>query len=71
MSAQHLLASHPAVAYVGHVGELQDVRLLSVPKERWGQAQADILANLNSINGVKGVEVQQPPRTRVKRGDEF
>ncbi len=66
-----LLTSHATVTHVGPVGELRDVQLLSVPQGSWGHVQAEVLSTLNGINGVRSVQIQQPPRTRVKRGDEF
>lgn len=62
------LAQHPAVEYVGMVGQLQDVQLLSVPKAQWGDVEADVLGWLKAREGVLNVQVQSPPRTRAKRG---
>jgi hypothetical protein len=63
-----LAAGHNAVEYVGPVGQLADVQLVSVPKDQWPAAQADVLGWLKSRPGVVHVEVQGPPRTRAKRG---
>lgn len=66
-SPSGLAALHPAVAHVGQVGELQDVQLVSVPKETWEQGGDQILAVLKGADGVVYVNVQEP-RQRVKRG---
>lgn len=61
------LAVHPALTHVGQVGELRDVQLLSVPRENWSGAQNDVMSSLNGVDGVKRVDVQDPPRMRAKR----
>jgi len=65
------LAVHPALSHIGTVGQLRDVQLLSAPRESWPRIEGDILASLNSLEGVRSVDVQDPPRTRVKRGDDL
>ncbi len=62
------LARRSSLTYVGNVGQLQDVHVLSVPKSSWDNTQHDVLRRLNSMEGVTRVEVQEPPRTRAKRG---
>jgi hypothetical protein len=64
------LGQHAAVEYVGPVGQLADVQLVSVPKSDWQDAQADVLGWLRARPGVVHVEVQAPPRMRAKRGGE-
>lgn len=64
------LAQHPAVQYVGQVGQLQDVQLVSVPRAQWVEAEADVMGWLKARDGVVNVQVQSPPRARAKR-DEF
>lgn len=66
-----LLAVHPSLTHIGPVGHLKDVQLLSVPQGSWSRVQSDVLSALNSMEGVKRVDVQDAPRLRVKRGDEF
>jgi hypothetical protein len=66
----NVLASHDAIQYVGPVGQLADVQLLSVTKTEWPAVQADVLGWLKNKPGVVHVEVQAPPRTRAKRGIE-
>lgn len=61
------LVSHPALNYIGQVGQLRDIQLLSVPREEWEHVQGDVLSNLNGLQGVTRVDVQEPPRTRSKR----
>ncbi|PCH38529.1 hypothetical protein WOLCODRAFT_97271 [Wolfiporia cocos MD-104 SS10] len=65
------LAVHPSLTHLGIVGQMRDVQLLSVPRESWPRLQGDVLAALNTLDGVKRVDVQDPPRARVKRGGEL
>ena len=65
------LAIHPSLSHAGQVGQLRDVQLVSVPKDQWAEAQADILNTLHGLTGVKRVDVQDPPKQRVKRGDDL
>lgn len=62
------LAQHPAVDYVGQVGELQDVQLVSVPKAQWPEVEADVLGWLKAREGVVHVQVQSAPKMRARRG---
>ena len=62
------LIVHPLLTRLGRVGELQDVQVLSVPRDNWSQTQGDVLSALNALPGVLRVDVQDPPRTRTKRG---
>lgn len=64
------LATHPSISHLGPVGQLEDIQLLSVPRASWGRVQGEVLAQLNSLNGVQRVDVQDAPRQRVKRGAE-
>ncbi|OCH86202.1 hypothetical protein OBBRIDRAFT_738453 [Obba rivulosa] len=66
-----VLAVHPSVTHLGTVGQMRDVQLLSVPRHDWDDVQAEVLSSLRSLGGVNRVDVQEPPRTRVKRGGEF
>lgn len=53
---------------IGNVGSLEDVKLLSVPKDAWLDAQEQILHILNGDReNVQRVDVQQP-KLRTKRG---
>lgn len=61
------LTIHPSITHLGHVGELQDVQLLSVPRESWDAIQDNVLTALKGIPGVQRVDVEQPPKTRAKR----
>ncbi len=61
------LLVHPLLTRVGRVGELQDVQALSVPRESWFEAQGEVITALNALSGVLRVDVQDPPRTKVKR----
>ncbi|THH31864.1 hypothetical protein EUX98_g2300 [Antrodiella citrinella] len=63
--------AHPSLIYVGPVGSLPDVHILSVPKSAWTSNQSEILSRLSGMEGVANVEVQGAPRARVKRGDEL
>ena len=61
------LASHPALTYVGQVGELRDVQLLSVSRDEWPRVQGDVLGYLDGLDGVQRVDVQAAPHMRAKR----
>lgn len=61
------LATRPELTYVGQVGQLRDVHLLSIPRDDWSQTQADVLSAIRNVNGVQRVDVQEAPRTRTKR----
>ncbi|KAH8100308.1 hypothetical protein BXZ70DRAFT_1008327 [Cristinia sonorae] len=66
--SQGISDAHPSLSYVGPVGSLADVHILSVPKDAWYANQSEILGRLRSLEGVGHVEVQSEPRTRAKRG---
>jgi hypothetical protein len=66
-SPSSLANIHPALSYVGKVGELDDVQLLAVPKPQWESESESILSYLKGKNGINGVDVQEL-RQRVKRG---
>lgn len=62
------LANYPSVSSIGNVGELQDVKLLSIPKDEWNTAGEDIM---DALKGDKENILQvfvQEPKTRKKRG---
>ncbi|KAI0085930.1 hypothetical protein BDY19DRAFT_386052 [Irpex rosettiformis] len=61
------LASHPALTYIGQVGQLRDVQLLSAPRDGWSRVEGDVISSLNGLDGVRRVDVQQSPHTRTKR----
>ncbi|KAI5118089.1 hypothetical protein M0805_007739 [Coniferiporia weirii] len=62
------LSAYPSVAYAGNVGELSDVKLLSIPKDEWPSNGEDILRILKAdTENVARVDVQQP-MSRKKRG---
>ncbi|KAK7677078.1 hypothetical protein QCA50_019976 [Cerrena zonata] len=63
-----ILAVHPSMVHQGKVGELSDIQVISVPQNIWDESKDIILQSLNALNGVRRVEVQDSPRTRVKRG---
>ncbi|KAF9075398.1 hypothetical protein BDP27DRAFT_1314944 [Rhodocollybia butyracea] len=62
-----LTAVHPAISYVGQVGQLQDVQLVSVSKD--SEAIDDILTLLRNSQGISGVNIQEL-KQRTKRGDD-
>ena len=66
----HSLAIDPAITYVGTVGQLPDVQLLSVPRASWEGMRDNVLNTLKGLDGVRRVDVEQPPRTRTKRDTE-
>lgn len=61
------LAVDPAITYVGTVGQLPDVKMLSIPRDSWGGIQANVLDTLKGMDGVRRVDIEQPPRMRSKR----
>lgn len=67
-SPAQALAVHPAVSYVGPVGALPDVVLLSVPRARWDDVREGVLSAVKGVQGVRRVDVEDPPRMRAKRG---
>lgn len=71
MANPEQLAAHLSLTHLGTVGQLQDVQLLSAPRAGWPHVQGEILALLNNLDGVKHVDVQDPPRQRVRRGDDL
>ncbi|KAI0355157.1 hypothetical protein OH77DRAFT_1496320 [Trametes cingulata] len=62
------LAVHPLIRRLGRVGELQDVQVLSVPRQDWPRLQGEVLDSLNALPGVLRVDVQEKPKLRAKRG---
>ncbi|KAI0322734.1 hypothetical protein OF83DRAFT_1167231 [Amylostereum chailletii] len=50
---------HPSVSHVGTAGSLSDVHVVSVPKSSWEQSSNEIIAALNSADGVVRVDVQE------------
>ena len=64
------LVIDPSITYVGTVGQLPDVQLISVPRNGWNAIKDNLLARLNGLDGVKRVDVEQPPRMRAKRNTE-
>jgi hypothetical protein len=62
-----LASVHPSITYVGPVGELPDVQLVSVAKDDWDKVNEEVLGSLTGCDGVGRVDVQAP-RQRVKRG---
>lgn len=67
-----LSKTHASLIYVSQVGELEDVKLFSVPKtifEHEG-VKEDIFAKLIGEKGVQSVEILPEPVKRTKR-DEF
>jgi len=65
-----LTTVHPALAYVGPVGQLGDVQLVSVARDVWEDSMEEILRRLNAEDDVQRVDVQSL-KMRVKRGDEL
>lgn len=61
------LPQHPSLIDVGHVGELSDVKLLSVPKEDWPTVGDDILRTLlEDKDNIVDISKQEP-NARTKR----
>ena len=62
------IPSYPYLSYLGNVGQLADVKLVSVPKDDWQNIGEDILAYLRADkDNIARVDVQMPA-TRRKRG---
>ncbi|KAF8910334.1 hypothetical protein CPB85DRAFT_1221514 [Mucidula mucida] len=68
-SPRTLNLAHPSITHVGPVGALDNVQLVSVPKEVWAEQQEQVLSQLKSAEGVQRVDVQSL-KQRSKR-DEF
>ena len=66
-SNSQALIVHPSITHLGHVGQLQDVQLLSVPRASWDLVQDSVMSTLRGISGVQRVAIEQPPRMRAKR----
>lgn len=64
-----LSTAHSALSYVGPVGSLQDVLLVSVPRLEWKDRITEILAALRSAPGVLRVEVQRAMQRTKRRGE--
>ncbi|KAL1947163.1 hypothetical protein VTO73DRAFT_14124 [Trametes versicolor] len=62
------LAVHPLIKRLGRVGELQDVQVLSVPRQSWPRVEGEVVDALNALPGVLRVDVQERPKLRAKRG---
>ncbi|KAG7453150.1 uncharacterized protein BT62DRAFT_925688 [Guyanagaster necrorhizus] len=67
-SPEALATIHPLITLVGQVGSLDDVQLLSVPKQEWAQRGEEVLASLKAAQGVHRVDVQSL-RQRSKRDE--
>ena len=63
-----LLVVHPSMSHLGKVGQLVDVEIVSVTKAVWDGLKDDVVQSLNTLNGVRRVDVQEPPKARAKRG---
>ena len=66
-SPASLGSKHPGLTYEGHVGELADVHLYSIPKGEWLQKRDGVLRELEGTEGVMHVE-EQVLKQRVRRG---
>lgn len=62
---------HPALTFVGPVGVMKHVLVLSVPKLEWSHVSDDVLALLRSQADIERVDVLDAPKTRAKRGVEL
>ncbi|KAI9069467.1 hypothetical protein FKP32DRAFT_1608394 [Trametes sanguinea] len=63
-----LAAAHPLIRRLGRVGQLEDVQVLSVPRQDWPRVEGEVMDALNALPGVLRVDVQEKPKARVKRG---
>ncbi|KIM19413.1 hypothetical protein M408DRAFT_334407 [Serendipita vermifera MAFF 305830] len=59
-----LVASVPALEYVGQIGQLQDSHLYAIPLAVWDTFD---MRQLESLRGITSVQIQEP-KMRVKRG---
>jgi hypothetical protein len=62
---------HPSLTFTSQVGELEDVKLFSVPKAVWERegVKDDIFTKLLGETGVQSVEILPEPVKRSKRGE--
>ncbi|KAF8888243.1 hypothetical protein BD779DRAFT_1524310 [Infundibulicybe gibba] len=58
---------HPSITYIGQVGELVDVQLVSVPKSQ----SEDIAGRLRQAEGAVRVDIQVPKSRSKRRSDEL
>jgi hypothetical protein len=71
-SPTSLALAHPPLIHVGKVGQLDDVQLFSIPKEKWVHGGEELLAAVRGDAGVQTVDVQAPkPRAKRGGGDEL
>ncbi|KAF7298829.1 hypothetical protein MIND_00830500 [Mycena indigotica] len=59
---------HPAAAYVGQVGAMADVQLVSIPKAQWESSEAARTEIMEAFTAVGRVDVQEP-KQRAKRDE--
>jgi len=50
---------------------MQDVQLLSVPKDEWSRVQGDVMGLLGGLEGVGRVDVQEVRRRYKRDGEEL
>ncbi|KAK0210147.1 hypothetical protein DFS33DRAFT_1252114 [Desarmillaria ectypa] len=67
-SPEALSTVHSLITHVGQVGSLDDVQLLSVPKQEWALRGEEVLASLKAAQGIHRVDVQSL-RQRSKRDE--
>lgn len=63
-----MITIHPALTHVGPVGVMKEIQVLRVSNLEWGRISEEVLASLRSSADIEKVEVQDGPKTRVKRG---
>lgn len=66
-----LSSAHPSVTYLGQVGALDDVQLVTVPRADWEGNMNEMLGGLKSLPGVTRVEVQEAKQRAKRSKDEF
>lgn len=66
-----LSKAHPLATHLGQVGEMKDVQLISIPKQKWDSEQEDILGFLKNQAGVSRVDVQAVKERAKRGGDEL
>jgi hypothetical protein len=70
-TSPRISAAHPALKYAGQVGEMADVKLVSLAKSEWEKPdiKEEIMAKLSSLQGVSSVEAVELQKQRMKRGE--
>ncbi|KAK7438464.1 hypothetical protein VKT23_018077 [Stygiomarasmius scandens] len=62
---------HSALMYVGPVGKLKDVHLVSFGKEEWNEHVEEIIQLIKGCEGINKVDVQEVKHLTKRNDDEL